>query len=154
MDMQHVYYRVSYCDAFWSFASFSFQSAIWCSIFRFSFSSPGFYENLGHYCQLLPNILTNWKKIINNSKDGLLLDTCVKVLKKYIRSCIFHEIMPKCPEVEPSSESFSQSLLKVIKAKVLRNIWIFKTLISQFMFGMKSWKTHRCVVLRFISING
>ena len=60
---------------------------------------------------------THYKKIMNSSKDGLLLDTLVKVLKKYKKSCNFHEIMPKCPKVEPLFEFFSQFLLKVLKVK-------------------------------------
>ena len=59
-------------------------------------------------------LVTNLKIFIKYSKDGrLLLDTLVKVLKKYKKSCNFHEIMPNCPEVKLSFEFFSQSLLKV-----------------------------------------
>ena len=65
-------------DAFWSF---SFQSAVWDEIFRFSFPLHWFYENLGHYCPLLPYWLIE-KRITNSSKDRLLLDTLAKVLKK------------------------------------------------------------------------
>ena len=52
---------------------------------------------------------------MNSSKDGLLLDTLVKVLKKYEKSCNFHEMMPKSPKVQPLFEFFSQSLLKDTK---------------------------------------
>ena len=134
-----------------AFLSFSFHSAIWSKIFTFSFPLHSFYEILSQYCLLL----LYW--VIEQLHEKFQRWPYFWVIWwkywKIQKTWDFHEIMRKCPKVEPSFEGFSQFLLKVsIEMQVtiemlFRNTWIFQTsnqLLCLFMSRIKSYKMHQC----------